>query len=330
MIYVRLDDEQTERQLMAGRLNMLYRDRRTHARIALLMKREARMSREAWGRSMDASDLVRSEVMSLRTMVLAQQPVITELQAADRRRQAAITELLATDRKRQAQFVEAQKLLKRLQTQMTEFERQQGPAKARDADRNTNGDDSHISGAVLEGQNELPMNKLEMEIWDLKVKGIDLTSYTQRFQELALFCGRMFPKESDKIEKYVNSLPDMIHGSRVKGSLRTPQGTLRTNNNNNNNNNNRTRGRTLVGPTLQDLVRRSHTGDLNPYAQNETITAMVHVLLNATNATKLAILPVIVKVQQMLTMLTTKRALGRVRSLLAMSVEFRDILRGNV
>ncbi|GKC40289.1 hypothetical protein Tco_1052673 [Tanacetum coccineum] len=43
-IYVRLDDEQTKRQLMAGRLNMLYRDRRAHARTDLLMEREARMS----------------------------------------------------------------------------------------------------------------------------------------------------------------------------------------------------------------------------------------------------------------------------------------------
>ncbi|GJW11994.1 hypothetical protein Tco_1577821 [Tanacetum coccineum] len=117
-------DEQTERQLMAGRLNMLYRDRRTHARTTLLMEREARMSREAWGQSMDASDLTRSEVMSLRTTVLGQQAVITELQAADRRRQAAITELLAADRRRQAQFIEALKLLKGLK-----FERQQGPAK---------------------------------------------------------------------------------------------------------------------------------------------------------------------------------------------------------
>ncbi|GKG54038.1 hypothetical protein Tco_0557561, partial [Tanacetum coccineum] len=58
-IYVRLDEEQTERQLMAGWLNMLYRDRRTHARTALLMEREAKMYREAWGRSMDASDLAR-------------------------------------------------------------------------------------------------------------------------------------------------------------------------------------------------------------------------------------------------------------------------------
>ncbi|GJU14645.1 hypothetical protein Tco_1142611 [Tanacetum coccineum] len=47
-IYTRLDDEQTERQLMAGRLNMLYMDRRAHARTGLLKEREARMSREAW------------------------------------------------------------------------------------------------------------------------------------------------------------------------------------------------------------------------------------------------------------------------------------------
>ncbi|GJR93374.1 putative reverse transcriptase domain-containing protein [Tanacetum coccineum] len=77
-----------------------------------------------------------------------------------------------------------------------------------------------------------------MEIWDLKVKGNDLTSYTQRFQELALLCERIFLEESDKTKKYVCGLPNMIHGSivaskpktmqdtRVKGSLRTPQGTL--------------------------------------------------------------------------------------------------------
>ncbi|GKD92931.1 hypothetical protein Tco_1372768 [Tanacetum coccineum] len=61
------------------------------------------------------------EVMSLRTTVLGQQAVITELQAANRKRQASITELLAADRRRHAQFIEALKLLKRLQTQMTEF-----------------------------------------------------------------------------------------------------------------------------------------------------------------------------------------------------------------
>ncbi|GJX46427.1 hypothetical protein Tco_0271617 [Tanacetum coccineum] len=96
-------------------------DRRAHARTARLMEAEARMSREAWGRSMDASDLARVDVMSLRTQVVAHQAVITELQATERRRQAAITEMLAADHRRQAQFIEALKLLKRLQTQMTEY-----------------------------------------------------------------------------------------------------------------------------------------------------------------------------------------------------------------
>ncbi|GKE93490.1 reverse transcriptase domain-containing protein, partial [Tanacetum coccineum] len=62
-----------------------------------------------------------------------------------------------------------------------------------------------------------------MEIWDLKVKGTDLTSYTQRFQELALLCGRMFLEESDKIEKYIGGLPDMIDGSVVASKPKTMQ-----------------------------------------------------------------------------------------------------------
>nr|GFB35113.1 hypothetical protein [Tanacetum cinerariifolium] len=66
-IYMRLDDEQTERQLLAGRLNMLFKDRRAHAYTRHLMETEAGMSREAWVRATDASDLVHGEVMSLRT-----------------------------------------------------------------------------------------------------------------------------------------------------------------------------------------------------------------------------------------------------------------------
>ncbi|GJT53536.1 hypothetical protein Tco_0988590 [Tanacetum coccineum] len=48
-IYTMLDDEQGQRQLLAGRVNMLFRDRRGHAHTRLLMETEARMSREAWG-----------------------------------------------------------------------------------------------------------------------------------------------------------------------------------------------------------------------------------------------------------------------------------------
>nr|GEZ88876.1 hypothetical protein [Tanacetum cinerariifolium] len=67
--------------------------------------------------------------------------------------------------------------------------------------------------------------KLEMELWDLKVKGPDLASYTQRFQELALLCGRMFSEEVDKIEKYIGGLPDMIHGTSKRKFENTSRNT---------------------------------------------------------------------------------------------------------
>ncbi|GJU52038.1 hypothetical protein Tco_1221593 [Tanacetum coccineum] len=49
------------------------------------------------------------------------------------------------------------------------------------------------------------IKKLKVEMWNLKVKGTDVVSYNKRFQELALMCARMFPEESDKIEKYVDA-----------------------------------------------------------------------------------------------------------------------------
>nr|GFA07191.1 hypothetical protein [Tanacetum cinerariifolium] len=46
-----------------------------------------------------------------------------------------------------------------------------------------------------------------------EVKGTDIASYTLRFQELALLCGRMFLEESDVIERYVGGLAEMIQGN---------------------------------------------------------------------------------------------------------------------
>ncbi|GKA25622.1 hypothetical protein Tco_0711731 [Tanacetum coccineum] len=72
-IYTRLDDEQGQRQLLAGRVNMLFRDRRTHAHTRQLMETEAGMSREAWGRLgkkiFCPCDLAHGKVISLRPPV---------------------------------------------------------------------------------------------------------------------------------------------------------------------------------------------------------------------------------------------------------------------
>nr|GEZ16572.1 putative reverse transcriptase domain-containing protein [Tanacetum cinerariifolium] len=203
-IYMRLDDEQTERQLLASRLNMLFRDRRAHAYTRHLMETDARMSREAWVRATYASDLVHGEKQMA--------PRRTTGSTAD---QETINATPVTNAQLQAMIDQG----------VT------ATLAARDALKSTNGDDSHNSGTGVrrteratrectytdflkcqplpfkgtEGVASLSQWKLEMKLWDLKVKGTNLASYTQRYQELALLCGRMFSKESDKIEKYVGA-----------------------------------------------------------------------------------------------------------------------------
>ncbi|GKB95808.1 hypothetical protein Tco_0981945, partial [Tanacetum coccineum] len=73
-VYTRLDDEQSQRQLLAGWLNMLFRDRRAHAYIRHQME---------------------TEMLEIR-----------ELHAADRRRQAMISEMLKANQRRSAEMRE--------------------------------------------------------------------------------------------------------------------------------------------------------------------------------------------------------------------------------
>nr|GFA34110.1 hypothetical protein [Tanacetum cinerariifolium] len=101
---------------------------RAHAYTRQLVETEARMSREAWARATDASDLVHGEVISLRTTVLGQISEIRELQAADRRRQTVILELLRIDHRRSTETSESRKALQgqitALQGQVTALQAQ--------------------------------------------------------------------------------------------------------------------------------------------------------------------------------------------------------------
>ncbi|GJQ92695.1 putative reverse transcriptase domain-containing protein [Tanacetum coccineum] len=67
------------------------------------------------------------------------------------------------------------------------------------------------------------IKKIEVELWNLKVQGTDVVAYNQRFQELALLCDRMFPEETDKIERYVGGMPDLIYSSVVASKPKTMQ-----------------------------------------------------------------------------------------------------------
>nr|GEX73640.1 hypothetical protein [Tanacetum cinerariifolium] len=57
------------------------------------------------------------------------------------------------------------------------------------------------------------IKKLQIELWNLKVKGNDVGGYTHRFQELALLCTKFLSDETEKIDKYISGLPDNIHGN---------------------------------------------------------------------------------------------------------------------
>nr|GEV79096.1 putative reverse transcriptase domain-containing protein [Tanacetum cinerariifolium] len=61
------------------------------------------------------------------------------------------------------------------------------------------------------------IKKLEIELWNLKVKENNVPAYTKCFQELTLICTKYVADETEKIDKYISGLPDNIYGS-VKAS----------------------------------------------------------------------------------------------------------------
>nr|GEY19319.1 hypothetical protein [Tanacetum cinerariifolium] len=86
----------------------------------------------------------------------------------------------------------------------------------------------HISGCAVENQKltdkycpKGEIKKLEIELWNLKVKGNDVRGYTQRFQELALMCTKLISNETEKVDKYISGLPDNIHGNVMSARPKT-------------------------------------------------------------------------------------------------------------
>ncbi|GKB10749.1 putative reverse transcriptase domain-containing protein [Tanacetum coccineum] len=158
---------------------------------------------------------------------------------------------------------------------------------ARDVDRSMNGDDKHNSGTGVRRTERIAregeIKKLEAELWNMKVKGTDVLGYNQRFQEQALLCVRMFPEESDKIERYVDGLPTDHEASstlvKAAENKRKFDDTSRNNQN-------------QQQPPKRQNVARAYTagsGERKPYGGskscvlNAITTKTVHVLQNATS-----------------------------------------------
>nr|GEV68798.1 hypothetical protein [Tanacetum cinerariifolium] len=70
------------------------------------------------------------------------------------------------------------------------------------------------------------IKKLEIELWNLRVKGNDVAAYTQRFQELALMCTKFLDDETEKVDKYISGLPDNIHWNVMSARPKTLDETI--------------------------------------------------------------------------------------------------------
>ncbi|GJU15169.1 putative reverse transcriptase domain-containing protein [Tanacetum coccineum] len=70
------------------------------------------------------------------------------------------------------------------------------------------------------------VQKLEIELWNLKVKGNDVPAYTNRFQELALICTKFVSTETEKVTKYISGLPDNIYGNVKSARPKTLDETI--------------------------------------------------------------------------------------------------------
>nr|GEX06041.1 putative reverse transcriptase domain-containing protein [Tanacetum cinerariifolium] len=223
IMYDMMEEAQDDRSQLRGRVNLLYRDRPVHRHLAVMIERKARMA---------------------------------HLHAADRRRQGVIKELLAADHKRQVQLTKALSFLSlkkmapkqtirstpvittpalETTTSVTNAQLQamidQGVTAAlatHDATRN--GNDSHTSGTGRPVQVACECTYSDfLKCQPLNFKGTERVvglTYSQRFQELALMCDQTFLKEIDKVERYVDGLPDMIHGSVMATKPKTIQDAI--------------------------------------------------------------------------------------------------------
>ncbi|GJV08087.1 hypothetical protein Tco_1345743 [Tanacetum coccineum] len=221
-------------------------DRPYHRHTAMILDREVMYARIAWTSSEDRSTAIEAHVRTLE----AQSPRMSQLRLA-----AAVSHV---------SFVAI--LYSLLSFMGTLIERGVAAVLAEcDADRSRNGDDRYDSGTDRRRQESTvrectyteflkcqPMNFkgtegvvgltqwkcLDMVELPVRAVGHDI-AYAMPWKtlkkmmidkyyprELVLMCDRMFPEESDVVEKYVGGLPDMIHGSVKASKPKTMQKVL--------------------------------------------------------------------------------------------------------
>nr|GEW96929.1 putative reverse transcriptase domain-containing protein [Tanacetum cinerariifolium] len=70
------------------------------------------------------------------------------------------------------------------------------------------------------------IKKLEIELWNLKVKENNVPAYTKCFQELTIICTKFVADETEKIDKYISGLSDNIYRSLKASKPKTLDETI--------------------------------------------------------------------------------------------------------
>ncbi|GJV22565.1 putative reverse transcriptase domain-containing protein [Tanacetum coccineum] len=275
-IYGRLDEAQDARVVLSGRV-----------------------SGEAWGRSMDASDTARSEVRSLRTTMLAQQTEIAALRAVDRARQKNEwhdSHNSGTGVRRQTpptyectypDFMECKPLY---------FKGTEGVVELTQCALTWW--NSHVKTVGHDVAYAMTWTKLKKKMTDKYCPMGEIKKLEAKMWNLMV-------KELDKIEKYVGGLPDMIYRSVMASKPKTMQDAIEF-------------ATELMDKKIRAFAERQSENkrkqDDNQQQNKRQNTGRAYVTGSG--------------VLQMPTLLTTKGALRQVRKLLDMNVEPRDISRG--
>ncbi|GKA04314.1 putative reverse transcriptase domain-containing protein [Tanacetum coccineum] len=87
-----------------------------------------------------------------------------------------------------------------------------------------------FAAATLQGHEFCPIEeiqRMEHELWNLKVKEFDITAYTKRFHELVQLCPEMVLSKHKKIEAYIWGLTDNIKGTGSKPTNLNEAGNAR-------------------------------------------------------------------------------------------------------
>ncbi|GJZ12727.1 putative reverse transcriptase domain-containing protein [Tanacetum coccineum] len=92
------------------------------------------------------------------------------------------------------------------------------------------------------------LQRLEQELYNLKLKGTDMDGYTNRFHELALLCPRMVEPEQVKVEQYIRGLSKNIGGDVTSSPPATIDHAVRM-------------AYQLMGQIIQDKNDEVHEGE---------------------------------------------------------------------